>query len=322
MKTIWNEKRCKSGINKSDMANKLGMSIERYTLIEKGFVKMPTKLVDTFNSIVKGDKNLLKLEKLEHEKEINDFCNYLIEKNKDGILNLDIKMGEFNVENYEVLSKLLGYKSTCLLYTLKRGEKVGYDFKNKLYTFFNNELNIQPIDLEKKTKHHKKRNIIKNYTGTIYTPKMIKEYCEKNNMSIHDFEDKIGVGRTTIQWSFKRDSNFSPKTLAKIDNYFKSLENRQEVNEEMFDVNDLIFPELPKSEEVNANESKNDISTIEKVRGRIIDKQHKISQKQMAIGIEIANLRKEIEEKEQEYESLTNEISIYNDILIDLRNEE
>lgn len=55
------------------MAKELGIDYVRYDLIEKGRVKMPTKLIDTFNEIINRGKTTHSLSKIVNEQTVNDF---------------------------------------------------------------------------------------------------------------------------------------------------------------------------------------------------------------------------------------------------------
>ena len=143
MKTIWNEKRCKSGLNRSDVAKMLGVSYERYILIEKGLVKMPSNLIDKFNAIINKGKNENKLNKLENDKKVNDYIDWLLSKDLNGNSNLSNKMSEFNISTQKELGVLLGYADgTCISQLKQNKDNVAYDFKNRIYDFFKDELNI------------------------------------------------------------------------------------------------------------------------------------------------------------------------------------
>lgn len=315
MKTIWNEKRCKTGLNRSDIAKMLGISYERYTLIEKGLVKMPSNLIDKFNAIINKGKNENKLNKLENDKKINDYIDWLLSNDSNGNNNLSNKMSEFNITTQSELGKLLGYADGTYLSALKKDkDKVSYDLKNRLYDFFNDELNIQPKKEVQVTKTKKVTKI----DGEI-TPEYVLNYCKDNNMSLASLERLAGIGRTTLQVGVKNNSKFFPKTLEKLNDYFNKLDNTKE--------DELVFPELPNTN-VISNDKDEDISkeilinTLDNVKSKWQKRYEENISKQFALGLEIGNLQEQLELKQKEYDKLKEEEKVYSEILEDLEGEE
>ena len=147
MKTYYKNKRNKVGLSQSDMARELGIPCVKYEQIERGEIKMPKKLIDKFNEIITRGNNIHSLEKLEHEREVNEYIDWLI---KDDHLKLEMNM--FNISTRNELGKLLGYKDGTILSKLFSGKYANgycYDLKNKIYLFFHDELNMQPKKLNK-----------------------------------------------------------------------------------------------------------------------------------------------------------------------------
>ena len=141
METYYKRKRRKTGLASSDMAKELGIDCRKYSLIENGVVKMPKNLIDKFNEVINKGKNEHMLERLNHEQLVNEWYNDMTKK-VNGRYKLKDKMKEFNIDTFSDLAKLLGVSSANLSHYLKN-ESVGYNFKNKMYLFFSDELNIQ-----------------------------------------------------------------------------------------------------------------------------------------------------------------------------------
>ena len=320
MKTIWNEKRCKSGLNRSDVAKMLGVSYERYILIEKGLVKMPSNLIDKFNAIISTGKNENKLNKLENDKKVNDYIDWLLSNDSNGNSNLSNKMSEFNISTQKELGILLGYADgTCISQLKQNKDNVAYDFKNRIYDFFNDELNIQP---------KKEIQLIK--TKNIYyeiTPEYVLNYCKENNMTLSRLERLAGLGRTTLQVGVKNNSRFSPKTIRKLNAYFRKLDDNKEEELDDNKEEELVFPELPNINVIDNNKDKDVskeilINTLDNVKTKWQKRYEENISKQFALGVEMGNLQEQLELKQKEYDRLKEEEKVYSEILEDLEGEE
>lgn len=320
MKTIWNEKRCKSGLNRSDVAKMLGVSYERYILIEKGLVKMPSNLIDKFNAIINKGKNENKLNKLENDKKVNDYIDWLLSNDSNGNNNLSNKMSEFNISTQKELGILLGYADgTCISQLKQNKDNVTYDFKNRIYDFFNDELNIQP---------KKEVQVIK--TKNIYceiTPEYVLNYCKENNMALSCLERLAGLGRTTLQVGVKNNSRFSPKTIRKLNAYFRKLDDNKEEELDDNKEEELVFPELPNTNVIDNNKDEDVskeilINTLDNVKTKWQKRYEENISKQFALGVEMGNLQEQLELKQKEYDRLKEEEKVYSEILEDLEGEE
>lgn len=315
MKTIWNEKRCKSGLNRSDVAKMLGVSYERYILIEKGLVKMPSNLIDKFNAIINKGKNENKLNKLENDKKVNDYIDWLLSNDLNDNSNLSNKMSEFNISTQKELGILLGYADgTCISQLKQNKDNVAYDFKNRIYDFFNDELNIQPKKEVQVIKTKKPKCV-----DDEITPAYVLNYCKENNMPLAHLERLAGIGRTTLQVGVKNNSKFFPKTLKKLKDYFNSLDDDKE--------NELVFPELPNINTIDNNKDEDVskeilINTLDNVKTKWQKRYEENISKQFALGMEIGNLQEQLELKQKEYDRLKEEEKVYSEILEDLEGEE
>ena len=137
MKTYYKNKRNKVGLSQSDMARELGIPCVKYEQIERGEIKMPKRLIDKFNEIISRGNNIHSLEKLEHEREVNEYIDWLSKND-----HLKLEMDRFNISTRNELGELLGYKGGSIISKLFSGKFAdAYDLKNKIYLFFHDGLN-------------------------------------------------------------------------------------------------------------------------------------------------------------------------------------
>lgn len=248
MKTYYKNKRNKVGLSQSDMARELGIPCVKYEQIERGEIKMPKKLIDKFNEIITRGNNIHSLEKLEHEREVNEYIDWLI---KDDHLKLE--MNRFNISTRTELGQLLGYKDGTILSKLFSGKYANgyaYDLKNKIYLFFHDELNMQPKKLSKQISN-KQKSIMSE----------LKKYCETYGLTQHELSKQMCMSQSTINRILMETRTVSNSTLNKIDTFLKSkgfnkdsvdsTADEKFVPEVMFleptpnEDTDMLFPELP-----------------------------------------------------------------------------
>lgn len=248
MKTYYKNKRNKVGLSQSDMARELGIPCVKYEQIERGEIKMPKKLIDKFNEIITRGNNIHSLEKLEHEREVNEYIDWLI---KDDHLKLEMNM--FNISTRNELGQLLGYKDGTILSKLFSGKYANgycYDLKNKIYLFFHDELNMQPKKLNKQISNKQKSITSK-----------LKKYCETYGLTQSELSKQMCMSLPTINRLLKETRIMGNSTLSKIDIFLKnkgfnndcveSTVEEKSVPQAMFlgptpneDTN-MLFPELP-----------------------------------------------------------------------------
>lgn len=152
---IYKKKRLKTQLTQSDVANALGITINRYKAVESGLVKMPKDLIDKFYSIIDNDNATIEI--LNKKEYIEDWFGKLQENENGTYKNLDDLMNKFNIKSFKHLGILLGYSDGTLCCKYLHGKlETPYKFKNKLYNFFENEQNIQIPNDSEKTKEVKK----------------------------------------------------------------------------------------------------------------------------------------------------------------------
>lgn len=224
---LFQKKRKEANMSKTDMAIELGVPFGVYEEIEKGERKMPTKLVDSFNKITteaKKNKNITKMKNAQQQQIVNDFFEEVIANDREKLKDL---MKKFNIKSFTELSVLLNYNSTVVShYTSSRTDLAGYEFKSKLYNFFQDELNIQTSKKEVK-KGGKKSNRV------YYSKKDYEALCdairEKNYHNISAFAKEVNIDPSTMS-NLKKFGFISATTHNKIWDYLNSL-NKEEIIE-------------------------------------------------------------------------------------------
>lgn len=218
METTYNTKRRKAGMSRSEMATALGISHRQYKLIERGVVKMPTKLIDKFNEIVNRGKEIHKLEALDNQREINDFYNSMTTK-VENVYKLWDKMQSFNITTYKQLAQLLGYKNgSAISHYLAKPEETPDTFKHMLYAFFQDELNIQPPKIEN-TKKEYNTKIINNVQSELlewYNKFDFNTFLTDNNLSQKEFSDIADIEKSSMSNYVTKKNKPGEKQLVKL----------------------------------------------------------------------------------------------------------
>lgn len=141
----------KKGLTISEVANYLDIDYNKYALIDKGVVKMPNKYIEKFNELINKSKGEKNINRLTREEIVNNWWDEMSVKISRGTFKLNEKMHEFNIDNLCELDRLRGYSAPGTMSNyLNRNGNVGFDTKNKVYSFFENELNIQAPKNESK----------------------------------------------------------------------------------------------------------------------------------------------------------------------------
>ena len=248
MKTYYKNKRNKVGLSQSDMARELGIPCVKYEQIERGEIKMPKRLIDKFNEIISRGNNIHSLEKLEHEREVNEYIDWLSKND-----HLKLEMDRFNISTRNELGQLLGYKGGSIISKLFSGKFANgyaYDLKNKIYLFFHDELNMQPKKLNKQISDKQKSITSK-----------LKKYCETYGLTQSKLSKQTHISQATINRLLKETRIVGNSTLSKIDIFLKnkgfnndcveSIVEEKSVPQAMFlgptpnEDTDILFPELP-----------------------------------------------------------------------------
>ena len=314
MKTYYKNKRNKVGLSQSDMAKELGIPCVKYEQIERGEIKMPKRLIDKFNEIISRGNNIHSLEKLEHEREVNEYIDWLSKND-----HLKLEMDRFNISTRNELGQLLGYKDGSIISKLFSGKFANaYDLKNKIYLFFHDELNMQP----KKPKKSNKQKLIKD---------RLKKYCEAYGLTQCELSKQTHISQATINRLLKETQIVGNSTLNKIDIFLKnkgfnndcveSTAEEKSVPQAMFlaptpneDI-DMLFPELPSNDsnvtvvdfDLNSSEKTTDVTVPDETDSK-----------------ELYSIKKIYNENHEKIQKLTEEINKLvqrEDVLLDILKE-
>lgn len=185
---------------------------------------MPKNLIDKFNEIINRGQPMHDLEKLQYDKIVNEFYDNLKQKT-NGVLNIKLKMKEFNINTYLELEKLMSIDSSLFSKYIKHDVQAPYDFKNRLYMFFTNELNVQ---------EPKKRAIARNKQGRrCANPELLEWYnnidfksiLKEHGLQYNDVVEKTGVCLGSVSRIMRKAYAAPSKpVLIKLKTYFDSLE--------------------------------------------------------------------------------------------------
>lgn len=318
MKTYYKNKRNKAGLSQSDMAKELGIPCVKYEQIERGEIKMPKKLIDKFNEIISRGNNIHSLEKLEHEREVNEYIDWLSKND-----HLKLEMDRFNISTRNELGQLLGYNGGSIISKLFSGKFANgyaYDLKNKIYLFFHDELNMQPKKLNKQISD--KQKLIKD---------RLKKYCEVYGLTQCELSKQTHISQATINRLLKETQIVGNSTLNKIDIFLKnkgfnndcveSTVEEKSVPQAMFlgptpnEDADILFPELPSGDsnvtvvdfDLNSSEKTTDVTVPDETDSK-----------------ELYSIKKIYNENHEKIQKLTEEINKLvqrEDVLLDILKE-
>lgn len=321
MKTYYKNKRNKAGLSQSDMAKELGIPCVKYEQIERGEIKMPKRLIDKFNEIISRGNNIHSLEKLEHEREVNEYIDWLNKNN-----HLKLEMDRFNISTQNELGQLLGYKDGSIISKLFSGKFAdAYDLKNKIYLFFHDELNMQP---KRSNKQRSNKQI--SDKQKLLTSKL-KKYCEAYGLTQRELSKQLCMSQPTINRILMETQIVCNSTLNKIDTFLKSkcfnkdnvdsTADEEYVPEVMFlgptpneDI-DMLFPELPSNDsnvtvidfDLNSSEKATDVTVPDETDSK-----------------ELYSIKKIYNENHEKIQKLTEEINKLTqreDVLLDILKE-
>lgn len=318
MKTYYKNKRNKVGLSQSDMAKELGIPCVKYEQIERGEIKMPKKLIDKFNEIISRGNNIHSLEKLEHEREVNEYIDWLSKND-----HLKLEMDRFNISTRNELGQLLGYNGGSIISKLFSGKFANgyaYDLKNKIYLFFHDELNMQPKKLNKQISNKQKSITSK-----------LKKYCETYGLTQCELSKQTHISQATINRLLKETQIVGNSTLSKIDIFLKnkgfnnncveSTVEEKSVPQAMFlgptpnEDADILFPELP-SDDSNVTVVDFDLNSSEKTTDVTVPDE--------TDSKELYSIKKIYNENHEKIQKLTEEINKLvqrEDVLLDILKE-
>lgn len=226
----YEKKRKKSGLSKSDMAIELGLTYARYISIERGDVKMPSKLIDKFNEIVnRGKEN--ELTNVENNIKADEFWEDVKQLREDGKYVLYTKMEEYNVKTVKELAPLLGYKSAGSIWNyLQDRNKAGNEFKKRLYNFFHDETNIQIPSTKPKVIAKPKTKMLEE---TQDLPEKTNDFYELVNAQPEEKDTTLTIKHVGVVERYKRELDDTLDLLEMYEKTTAQLKNRQIICEEV-----------------------------------------------------------------------------------------
>ena len=293
------KKRQEKGIKSSDMARMLGIDYNKYIEIDRGDRKMPTNLIDKFNEIISRGKNEIKLETLNNEKEINDWFEKMSANNGR---KLREKMYEFNIYQYKDLAELLGCKPCTISGYITKGKEASYNFKSKLYTFFQDELNIQTEQKNKlvnfKTERKIKRRVnVDKSLLDYYNDFNIEEWLNKNNLTYLEFAKMYNIPKSTFFYYVRRKARPTNATIIKIKKAIEDYENKKlkKDNTELAKIKSNIL--------------------LEELIDKYDKKTEELNQQTLVIAKNISDLQRKLAE-------INNKRAIYDEIIKELQGDE
>lgn len=304
------KKRRKAGLSKSEVANALGIDYKRYVLIDKGEVKMPNKLIDKFNELINKTKTENDIDRINRKEVVNKWWDEVSVKKKHGVYVLNDKMKEFNIDTLTELSLLIGsgkrYVSDCL----NNSDKVSFEAKNRLYSFFENELNIQPPKNKKTNKHSLHRNVHEDIELLNWWNSFdINKWCTDNNLTRKDILNNVKLSSGTICNLF--NNRFTPynNTLALLKKYVDKVEKGKQVTME--------FTSVP------TDEVPEEIQAIGKDLAREVNEDMKLKEKLITkYESKLIDICTKIERHETIINDLYKDKEIYEQILNDINEED
>lgn len=224
---------------------------------------MPKNLIDKFNEIINKGKNENTLERLNNTQVVNDFWKDMKSKT-NGQYNLKTKMKEFNIDTFKELAELVGVSNSNISHYLREDWEAPYDFKNTMYQFFQDELNIQ--EPKKKTVS---KPVVTKKAGVVgrsckneelinwYKNIDFRSILNEHNMTYDYVAQKTGVGLSSVSRAMRKSTAIPAyNTLKKLKEFFDSFEKDtiavdEWVNQpcETVDFDEFVMPELEKCDE-------------------------------------------------------------------------
>lgn len=248
MKPKYDYKRRKSGYTRSQMANELNIPYNKYVEIERGDRQMPSRLIDKFNEVINRGKHINKLESLTKEQEVNRWIDEMRQLTSDSKTSYALKdvMKDFNINSYKELCELLDINCGNV-HNILAGRAKGKDICNRLYDFFHDDLNKQPITKTKTKPITITKLTRENHISPARQIELewwnnfdLNDYLNKHNMNQQEFGMETGI--SIAQMSRLVSTDHKPKTpwsstIARLRKYVESHDGMQDLRDEM--------PEIP-----------------------------------------------------------------------------
>ena len=303
MNTTWRKRRLKKGLDISEVANYLDISYERYALIDKGDVKMPNKYIEKFNELINKSKGERSINRLTREEIVNVWWDEMSQKIGHGQFKLNEKMIDFNIQTLNELDLLLGYKNKSGMMSnyLNGHQHVSFDIKNKVYSFFENELNIQPpkVMQEKVTKRRENVQSSTEYKELLkwYENFDLKKWRDAHPITNNELSKQSGLATGTI-YNIIRKTHSTPTitVMKRLKDFVENYDNNKH-NTVTFTLQPVKTEDVPEDIKRMGEQMVEEVNDNMKLRDKLLDKY------------------------EQELENLDAMIAHHEAVLFDLRKE-
>lgn len=309
-KSYFNNKRTKAGLTKSEVANALGVSYDRYTLWDKGELEMPSKYIDKFNELIHRKKGEHEIERLNREMEINKWWETMREKDEDGKYRLNNEVHKYNFRNTREFSKHLGFHASMISYYLSTN-KISFDTKDRIYTFLHDELNIQPPLKEVKRKKYTNEQIDrKSELLEWYKTFDFDKYLSENNLTKRDiaFQENMATG-TVFNLVNKKFETPTINSLAKIKHFIDNNEYKKSIG---------LSNDISSKNDIDIEENENIIEEHDDVVEDVCDEVETVEEPKN-IETYSNNIDSAIARVEILLAKAKSDVLIYGDILKDLK---
>ena len=181
--TVYERKRKRVGLTSSEMAKLLEVKSDLYDCWEKGDITMPSLFIDKFNRIINRGKQELKIESINRKEEVEKWWNEIIEDKKI----IKELMKKFNITSFDELGRLIGYSNgTTICSYINKNRECGFNIKNKLFSFFEDETNVQ-IPKKKNLNLYTTRK--EKYNNNIESK--IKSKLKESETKLNQLEEEI-----------------------------------------------------------------------------------------------------------------------------------
>ena len=176
---------------------------------------MPKHLMDLFHKTVKEAKeqpNIVKLEKVQREKDYDEWIEAILANDKQLLKTYMIK---FNIKSYSALARLLGYSQPVVTTYIGKPEQMSYPFKKNLYDFFHNELNIQVEKNEERNDRMKNRRKNCSFISKEEREK-IQKWLNSEGISIAQIADMLNIKYNTFMGYWVKNRRMPNEVKARL----------------------------------------------------------------------------------------------------------
>lgn len=307
MTNHYRKRRIKAGLTISDVAVGIDMDYMQYALIDRGLKKMPNKYLERFNTLLSRSKGEASIAKMSREDLVNEWWHEVSQQRGHGKYGLTDIMNTFNIATLGELDKLLGYRHPgASSHFLQHAEDVTYNIKNKYYSFFENELNIQPIKKSKVKPTVEINTKEQNEVFTWWNNFDFKKWYTDNNISRKHICDSARISTGTLSNLYnKKFEKPSMDVLYRVKDYVEHFENDKPVV--------MTFTSVP------ADEVPEEVRKMSQDLCREVNENMRLKEKlSEKYKMELEKLNAAIERHELIIADLRRDIEIYEKILKDI----